>query len=202
MKHYTLNAAEKAFSDKTAELLNQGYQVLPCAMSGSQGEVAKITFTKDNRYFVLFLTSRQRGLIGPSHCELIFAVAPADYFPGHGIGNTFWIDRAIPVETITFYELGETHSNYWTADKKFAEACYQKARARAQAKRVDTSTEHHDTDTWKKAAWKVLKKTPGYKTTSLRDVVCIYLSHWGEKTELVIEVTHKPAMRKTLAKQI
>lgn len=200
MKHYTLNAAEKAFIDKTAELLNQGYQVLPCAMSGNQGEAAKITFIKDNHYFVLFLTRRQWGFIGPAHCELIFAVAPADYVPSDGIGNPLWIDQAIPVETITFYELSDAHSNYWTADKKFAEACQQKAQARREAKRAATATERHDTDAWKKAAWKVLKKTPGYKTTALKDVVCVYLDWWGEKTELVIEVAHKPTMRRTLAK--
>lgn len=200
MKRYTLNITEKAFSDKTAELLNQGYQVLPCAMSGHQGEVAKITFTKDNRYFVLFLTSRQWGFKTMPHCDLIFAEAPADYVPGHGMGNTLWIDHSTPIETITFYELGESYSNHWTTDKEFAEACRQKSRDRHQAKRVTTSTEHHDTDEWKKAAWKVLKKTPGYKTTALKDVMCVYLSWWGEKTELVIEVAHKPTMRRTLAK--
>lgn len=199
MKHYTLNAAEKAFSDKTAELLNQGYQVMPCAMGGHQGEIAKITFTKDNRFFVLFLTSCERSFKTHPNCKLIFAEAPADYTPGYGL-NVLWLDHSTPIETITFYELGEAHSNHWTTDKEFAEACHQKSRERYQAKRETTSTEHHDTDEWKKAAWKVLKNTPGYKTTALKDVVCVYLSHWGEKTELVIEVANKPTMRRTIAK--
>ena len=41
MKRYTLNAAEKAFSDKAAELLNQGYQVLPCAGASQNNLVQK-----------------------------------------------------------------------------------------------------------------------------------------------------------------
>lgn len=199
MKRYTLNAAEKAFSDKAAELLNQGYQVLPCAMSGHQGEIAKITFTKDNRFFVLFLTSREWSFKTHPNCKLIFAEAPADYAPGHGFGNTMWIDHATPIETVTFYELGEAHSNCWTTDKEFAEACRRKHFARAKAQSTQSET-HHDTDEWKKAAWKILKKTPGYKTTAFKDIIQVYLSHWGTDTELVIEVNHKPTMRKSLAK--
>lgn len=198
MKQYTLNAAEKAFSDKAAELLNQGYQVLPCGMSDLQGEVAKITFTKNNRFFVLYLKSGKWGRNTIPQCKLIFAEAEKGYVPGHGMDNAFWIGNATVIETTTFYELGKAYSNHWTTDKEFAEACRQKSLARAEARSVSPDGPVHDTDAWKKAAWKILKKTPGYKTNALKDVRKVYLSTWSGRTRLVVEVAGKPPMRKSL----
>lgn len=199
MKQYTLNAAEKAFSDKAAELLNQGYQVLPCGMSGHQGEVAKITFTKNNRFFVLYLKERKWSFNTIPSCKLIFAEAENGYEPGHGTGHALWIDRATIIETTTFYELGDNYSNRWTADKEFAEACRQKSRARAEARSVSSKGPFHDTNAWKKAAWKILKKAPGCKTgIPLKKVNGIYFDYSHGRTKVVIEVNGEPTVRKAL----
>ena len=46
--YYTQQDLDKIFSDKTAELIKKGYMIHVPTMSGSQGEMAYITFIKNN----------------------------------------------------------------------------------------------------------------------------------------------------------
>lgn len=193
MKNIT--AITKMFNEKTAELLAQGYSLFLEGMSGHQGEMGKVAFTKNNRYFMLVAHAVKYSWSGPDTCVVEFGEAAEDFSPG----RTFWISELRNSEKTTFYAIGNERSCYFTADKAAAEEAYKKKRRRYENRRSNDRP-LNNSEKAIAACFKITRKTNGYKTMPKKDILGYYVENLRGHITYVIKLAHKDPIRLPLTK--
>lgn len=188
-------AITKMFNEKTAELLAQGYSLYLDGMSGHQGEIGKVAFTKNNRYFMLVAHAVKYSSNGPDTCVVEFGEAAEGFRPG----DTFWISDLRNSEKTTFYAMGDSRRCYFTADKAEAEEAYEKKIARRET-RCDSNVTLNHSEKAIAACFKITRKTNGYKTMPKKDILGYYVENWNGHITYVIKLAHKNNIRMPLTK--
>ena len=188
-------AITKMFNEKTAELLAQGYSLYLDGMCGHQGEIGKVAFTKNNRYFMLVAHDAKYSDNGPDTCVVEFGEAAEDFRPG----DTFWISGLRNSEKTPFYAMGDSRRCYFTADKAAAEAAYKKNLSRHE-NRYGSETPLKNSEKAIAACFKITRKTNGYKTMPKKDILGYQVENWNGHITYVIKLAHKPNLRLPLNK--
>ena len=189
-------AITKMFNEKTAELLAQGYSLYLDGMCGHQGEIGKVAFTKNNRYFMLVAHAVKYSLNGPDTCVVEFGEAAKGFKPG----DTFWISELRNSEKkITFYAMGDSRRCYFTADKAAAEEAYEKKTRRLETRYNSNVTLNHSEKAIA-ACFKITRKTNGYKTMPKKDILGYYVENWNGPITYVIKLAHKNNIRLSITK--
>lgn len=190
-----ITAITKMFNEKTAELLAQGYSLYLEGMCGHQGEIGKVAFTKNNRYFMLVAHAVKYSIDGPDTCIVEFGEAAEGFRPG----DTFWISRLHNSEKTTFYAIGDSSHCYFTADKAAAEEAYKKKIARRETRYNSNVTLNHSEKAIA-ACFKITRKTNGYKTMPKKDILGYYGENWKGRVTYVIKLNGKNPLRLPLTK--
>lgn len=188
-------AITKMFNEKTAELLAQGYSLYLEGMCGHQGEIGKVAFTKNNRYFMLVAHAVKYSNDGPDTCVVEFGEAAKGFRPG----DTFWISDLRNSEKTTFYTMGDSRRCYFTADKAEAEEAYKKKIARRETRYNSNVTLNHSEKAIA-ACFKITRKTNGYKTMTKKDILGYYVENWNGRVTYVIKLNGKSPLRLPLTK--
>ena len=188
-------AITKMFNEKTAELLAQGYSLYLDGMCGHQGEIGKVAFTKNNRYFMLVAHAIHQPTIGIATCVVEFGEAAEDFRPG----DTFWISGLRNSEKTTFYAMGDSSHCYFTADKAAAEEAYKK-NIRRWENRCDSNGTLNNSEKAIAACFKITRKTNGYKTVPKKDILGYYVENWHGYITYVIKLNRKSNLRLPLNK--
>lgn len=103
------NDIDKIYSEKVAELLNNGYIIYTSGMSGSQGEISKVLLVKDNDLKIVLL---DETYVWEPGVEKIYRISIGTYkndVPKPEARTTFWIKDFNYEEQIKLYEL----KNQW-----------------------------------------------------------------------------------------
>lgn len=188
-------AITKMFNEKTAELLAQGYSLYLDSMCSPQGEIGKVAFTKNNRYFMLVAHAVKYSIDGPATCVVEFGEAAENFRPG----SPFWISDLRNSEKTTFYAMGDDRRCYFTADKAEAEEAYKKNLARLET-RCDSNEALHNSEKAIAVCFKITRKTNGYKTMPKKDILGYQVENWYGHITYVIKLAHRPNIRLQLTK--
>jgi hypothetical protein len=99
---------EKEFTAQVARLIAAGYTIAVHPMCGHQGEIAKVCFEKDGKYYALYLTNEyNHDIPSPENpgdeVRIIFGYAPGDYGEPY---STMWLKNVSEIERRTFYIIG------------------------------------------------------------------------------------------------
>lgn len=188
-------AITKMFDEKTAGLLAQGYSLFLDGVSGPQGEICKVAFTKNNRYFMLVAHAVKYSWNGPNTCVVEFGEAAEGFRPG----DTFRISELRNSEKTTFYAMGNEHSCYFTTDKAAAEEAYKKNRSRFENRCVHYGP-LNNSEKAIDACFKITRKTNGYKTVPKKDILGYYVENWHGYITYVIKLNRKSNLRLPLTK--
>lgn len=190
-----ITAITKVFNEKTAELLAQGYSLYLDGMCGHQGEIGKVAFTKNNRYFMLVAHAVKYSISGPNACVVEFGEAAKGFRPS----DTFWISDLRNSEKTTFYAMGDERRCYFTADKAAAEEAHKKKIARRET-RCDSNVTLNNSEKAIAACFKITRKTNGYKTMPKKDILGYYAENWNGHNTYVIKLAHKNNIRLSITK--
>lgn len=188
-------AITKMFNEKTAELLAQGYSLYLDGMCGHQGEIGKLTFTKNNRYFMLVAHAVKCSIDGPDTCIVEFGEAAEGFRPG----DTFWISDLRNSEKTTFYAMGNSRRCYFTADKAAAEDAYEKKTRRLENRYNSNRTMNNSAKAIAEC-FKITRKTNGYKTVAKKDILGYYVENCQGNVTYVIKLNGKNPLRLSLTK--
>lgn len=188
-------AITKMFNEKTAELLAQGYSLYLEGMCGHQGEIGKVAFTKNNRYFMLVAHAVKYFLNGPDTCVVEFGEAAKGFKPGY----TFCISELRNSENTTFYAMGDSSRCYFTADKAAAEKAYEKNRSRLE-NRYNSNRTMNNSAKAIATCFKITRKTNGYKTVAKKDILGYYVENCQGRVTYVIKLNGKNPLRIPLTK--
>lgn len=184
MKNIT--AITKMFNEKTAELLAQGYSLFLEGMSGHQGEMGKVAFTKNGHYFMLVAHAARNSASGPDTCVVEFGEAAEGFRPG----DTLWISELRNSEKTIFYAMGDTRRCYFTADKAAAKEAYKKNLSRYENRRRSNGRRLNNSEKAIAACFKITRKTNGYKTMPKKNILGYYVENLKGRITYVI-VTRK-----------
>ena len=171
--YYTQQDLDKIFSDKTAELIKKGYMIHVPTMSGSQGEMAYITFIKNNQLYRLSMDKEY--IIGSNCCiDSYVTIRLGKSNDNEAVlnGRTFWKN-----DITVIWSLNVAKVNSWRRSKpqetRFipldrVEECEAKAKERALNKYSNcdfslSEKSHPAALTWVRAH-------RGYKGTKLTDI--------------------------------
>lgn len=190
-----IDAITKMFNEKTAELLSQGYSLYLDGMCGHQGEIGKVAFTKNNRYFMLVAHAVKYSISGPNTCVVEFGEAAKGFRPG----DTFWISDLRNSEKTTFYAMGDERRCYFTADKAEAEEAYKKTIRRLENRYNSNKTLNNSAKAIA-ACFKITRKTNGYKTVAKKDILGYYVENWQGQVTYVIKLNGKNPLRLPITK--
>lgn len=193
MKNIT--AITKMFNEKTAELLAQGYSLYLDGMCGHQGEIGKVAFTKNNRYFMLVAHAVKYSISGPNTCVVEFGEAAKGFRPN----DTFWISDLRNSEKTTFYAMGDERRCYFTADKAAAEEAHKKTIRRLENRYNSDYTLKHSEKAIE-ACFKITRKTNGYKTVAKKDILGYYVKNWHGHVTYVISLNGKSPIKLPITK--
>ena len=99
---------EKEFTAQVARLIAAGYTIAVHPMGGSQGEIAKVCFEKDGKYYALYLTNEfnDDGATPEKPGDavhMIFGSASGDYGAPQSI---MWLKNLFEIERRTFHIIG------------------------------------------------------------------------------------------------
>ena len=188
-------AITKMFNEKTAELLAQGYSLYLDGTCGHQGEIGKLAFTKNNRYFMLVAHAVKYSIDGPDTCIVEFGEAAEGFKPG----DTFWISGLRNSEKTTFYAMGDSRRCYFTADKAAAEEAYEKKTRRLENRYNSNKTLNNSAKAIT-ACFKITRKTNGYKTVAKKDILGYYVENWQGQVTYVIKLNGKSPLRLPITK--
>mgnify|MGYP007070236466 CR=1 FL=1 len=165
-------AIEKMYTEKVAELLNQGWHINTTTMPGHQGEVAHIDLTDG--------TEIRRALL---YREMVWG---RDSFDGHkicivvgrstdrvypGWDCTIWNNRLEPVFQIEWADIGGWRGNGWYTDLAEGRRIQKLQRARRRSRGDDDNyTTAQLGEAYKSAALRWVQKQPRMKTCKLSDI--------------------------------
>lgn len=163
----------KVFSDKVAELLRKGYIIDTDHMSGSQGEVAKVIFVKDNAHYQLIMESKNEYRLYYGESVVIrfgkYTEDESTVYPN----STLWISRFDTTWSMTVIKITE---NYYVTEE-LAQAFRAKQESRMEAK-YSTKPNTVDLNRYGKILLACVRKQKGYKSLKLTDILSA--SYWTE----------------------
>ena len=175
------NDISRAFTEKVADLLAQGYQICPSTMNGSQGEIAHVDLYKGEEIIRVLLDHFCGYDEMPNGLQLIVGrnTDPIRLNRFDVLGNTIWNNHLEILSEIRFCQLAD---NYYT-DAEAGRAVQQKRCARWKAHREGARCDMPDA--FKSAALKYIRRQPRMKTCKLEEitrVARINRSSWGKVT--------------------
>ena len=118
--HWTAEELNQLFSDKATELLRKGYTIDLAGMAGSQGEIGKVIFKKNNTFYALVMESKSRcdgrysdvyTIWFGKYIEDTSNMRPLDTW------NTLWLNK---FEASWKQEFVKISDNYYTTVEKAA----------------------------------------------------------------------------------
>ncbi len=175
------NDISRAFTEKVADLLTQGYQICPGTMNGSQGEIAHVDLCKGEEIIRVLLDHFCGCGETPDGLQLIVGrnTDPIRMNRFDVLGNTIWNGHLEILSEIRFCQLAD---NYYT-NAEAGRAVQQKRFARWEAHHE--STRRDLPDAFKSAALKYVRRQPRMKTCKPEEitrVARINRSSWGKVT--------------------
>ena len=168
---WTLTEMVQLFSDKTNELLRKGYMLDPIHMSGHQGEIAKVIFTKNGDYFQLIMESHSDfGKWYGEQIDIRFGKYTEEVRPATRLttcGETLWVNKFDTQWSMTVAKITD---NYYVIPELAEE--YSVKRHDRVMNRAATKPNSEDVDDrYYKAALACVRKQKGFKSTKLSDIV-------------------------------
>lgn len=179
--NYKKQDIDRIFTETVEGLLEQGYQINPATMNGSQGEIAHIDMRKGDEIIRVLLDRSDGRGERPDGIRLIVG-RNTDRIRMNcfdTLGNTIWNNRLEILSEIEFCQIGE---NYYT-DAETGKSIQKKRCARWEARHESVRRELPDA--FKCAALKYVQRQPRMKSCKLSDVTRvtrINRSSWGEVT--------------------
>mgnify|MGYP007070342982 CR=1 FL=1 len=176
---WTMNELVKLFSDKTAELLRKGYILDPVHMSGHQGEIAKVLFTKDGEYFQLIMESHSDfGKWYGEQIEIRFGKYTEEVRPARSLtdwSDTLWVNKFDTQWSMTVAQIAD---NYYVTPE-LAEQFSAKAHERRHNYAHDVWEEVDSK--YYKAILACVRKQKGYKSTKINNIVKVTrITRWND----------------------
>ena len=166
---WTAEELNKIFSDKTAELIRKGYVVDLAGMAGSQGEVGKIIFKKNNRFYALVMETKSSYTDGiyTDHYVIWFGHYTEDTSNMRPLDtwNTLWLNKFEATWTQEFVKITK---NYFVTIEA-AEAMNKKWIERCRNSREYRSEDV--TERYSKAILGCVRKQKGYKSVKASEIV-------------------------------
>lgn len=160
----------KVFSDKVAELLRKGYIIDTDHMSGSQGEIAKVIFTKNNAHYQLAMTEGRNNC--KDYYSKVIRITLGKYNQEESSvtpDTTLWMDHDF--DTTWQFTVIQITENFF-ASEDLAETFNSKASDRRIARHIPYYTDK-DINRYGKALLACVRKQRGYKSTKLSDIASI-----------------------------
>ena len=176
--YYTKEDLNRIFSDKAKELMNKGYMIHTPTMAGSQGEMAYITFIKNNTLYRLSMFDTYT--VGHYSYDGYVTIQFGEALDSEEIlnGRTFWKDA---ISTV-FWSIVVAKASTWRKENRKQqeryipteriEACEAKAEARFKAQGISSWIELSDKSYKAALAW--IKTVKGYKGTKLVNVQKVF----------------------------
>lgn len=164
----TWNKAEltKIFSDKVAELLRKGYIIDIDHMSGSQGEIAKVLFVKNNAHYQLIMENKNKYTCFYGESIIIrFGKYNREEFSVYP-HSTLWISDFDTTWSMTMVKITE---NYYVTEE-LAQTFRAKKESRMEAK-YSTKPNTVDLNRYGKILLACVRKQKGYKSLKLSDIL-------------------------------
>ena len=161
---WTRDELDKIFSDKTAELLRKGYTIYTAAMSGSQGEIAKVVFKRNDKVYILKMEDKHNfdfhGIYS-DFCVISFG----EYTGDTRYDRTVWIDRMNITWSMSVVKI----TSNWFVTEELAKAANKTWIDRC--KNIGTY-ERHDLsiERYGKQVIKLVNKTKGNKGKKVSDL--------------------------------
>lgn len=158
----------KVFSDKVAELLRKGYIIDTDHMSGHQGEIAKIRFTKNNAHYQLAMTNDHNF---KNYYSKVIRITLGKYNREESSvtpNTTLWMEDFDTIWQFTVIQITE---NFF-ASEDLAETFNNKVSDRRIARHIPYYTDK-DINRYGKALLACVRKQKGYKGTKLSDIARI-----------------------------
>ncbi len=161
------------YTQKVAELLNQGYTIFPDTMSGSQGEIAHIDLTNGSEIIRVLLSRdthwerEECGYIGDT-VRLTVGKAAPDTRVFENWDGIIWNNRLEPRFQIEWAWIGSNRRSDWYTDIDEGRRISRLRLERYRAQRGDRVEVLGDA--FKSAALKWLRKQPRMKTYKLEDI--------------------------------
>lgn len=169
---WTSDELTKIFSDKTAELLNKGYILDVAHMSGHQGEICKVLFTKNDEYFQLIMvTDNEYHSWYGEKIVIRFGKYTEEVRPSRSINdwNTLWVNKFDTQWSMTFVKV--TDNYYVTPElaEEFSAKKHQRVMAKVGTKPQNVSM----SDRCNKAALACVRKQKGFKGVKASEIVSV-----------------------------
>lgn len=190
------NLVNKLFTKRLQELLTQGYAVATDLMGGHQGEIAKVCFEKDGKFYALYAKevsnlARYRYKTGDEPwgdaVELIFGEAEV----GFRKGWTLWLSHLQVIDTTRIYIIGERYgrgSHTYTTDRDEAVRTWELRLARQERSWYEAEGKRREDDAAISAAFHCLKKRDGYKILRKHNVLGVKIKPKGNGFAISAEV--------------
>ena len=129
---WTAEELNKIFSDKAAELLRKGYTIDLAGMAGSQGEIGKVIYKKNNVFYALVMESKSSYSEGKytDHYVIWFGKYTEDTSNMRPLDtwNTLWLNKFEASWSLEFVKITD---NYFVTveeaksiNQKWTERCY------------------------------------------------------------------------------
>lgn len=195
---------DKAFTAKVAQLIAEGYTIASAPMGGSQGEMAKVCFSKDGKFYALYLShvtyshwswyddaipDEDKGEPWDT-VDLVFGEAE----PGYHGSETMWLNHLQEISREKFYIIGSFYNNcQMTQDRAAAVAACKLHIARLKARSYSDKAAHEHTldisnDCVATAAYRMLKRRDGYKMLRKHQVVGVKVTERLARNNIVVGI--------------
>jgi len=193
---WTAEELNKIFSDKTAELIRKGYVVDLAGMAGSQGEVGKIIFKKNNRFYALVMETKSSYTDGiyTDHYVIWFGHYTEDTSNMRPLDtwNTLWLNKFEATWTQEFVKITK---NYFVTieeaeamNKKWLERCQNHA----------SKFEDVDLKRYTRPILALVRKQKGLKGVKASEIVNIQrITLWNNFTNKYNERYYKVELSRT-----
>lgn len=184
--NYLKKDIDKVYSDVVLDYLNKGYTIYTPELSGNQGEESKVGLTNGKEVVVVYMdnTHDYKEWIDS---KLIVVGKVSDYIPYKSYG-TIWLNELETIKTLEFYQI--RRGNLFTDDKQCAKDCDNLHYKRIENRKKDNRKQFISNKALN-IAYKICKRTKGYKSVAKKDIICIY----KVDNKFYIEINGKDSIR-------
>lgn len=177
----------KEFTEVVREYLNNGFNFLLEANRGSQGQEMSLVLSKGDEGVAFSLFTNDVAVEGhPQHYYYNSYIFYTEFFnvsEWKSKGDIFWFGVARDYKTITkvtYYNLSSVYDKtkgWFVTSEQEAAKCKAKKIDRVEARRKGfkhNSNKKYESKSAKELAFKIAKRTPGFKRVKLEDVKFFY----------------------------
>lgn len=167
--NYFKKDIDKAYSDVVLDYLKNGYTIYTPELKGNQSEEAKVGLTNGKEVIIVYIKDKYEWR-GEVNARVIIVSKVVDYIP-YKSWKTIWLDELETIKTLEFYQI--RRGNLFTDDKQCAKDCDNLHYKRIENRKRDNRKKF----TSNKAlniAYKICKRTKGYKSVAKKDIICVY----------------------------